>query len=110
MHNTFYCNKLYQNHSSNLDFSYLVKKAKRLQTNIDFNNITDSGIYYMDGASIWLNIPVSNITNCYLIVFSLNPTRCTQIILPGNDEFTYYRSTSTDNKFWQRWKRVGGLI
>ena len=92
--------------NSNFDFSYLVKKAKMLQSNADLNNITDSGIYYMSGRPEWLNIPSSNVTNCYLIVFALSSSRCTQIILPGNKEYMYYRSTVTDNELWQKWKTI----
>lgn len=95
--------------NSNIDFSYLVKKAKDLQPKSDLNNITASGIYYMSGEPEWLNVPSSNVTNCYLIVFALSSSRCTQIILPGNDEYMYYRSTVTDQQLWQKWKQVGGL-
>ena len=95
--------------NSNFDFSYLVKKAKILQSNTDLNNIIDSGIYYMNDKSERLNVPSSNVTNCYLIVFGFSSYRCTQIILPGNDAFIYYRSTFTDNELWQKWKQVGGL-
>ena len=95
--------------NSNFDFSYLVKKAKMLQSNADLNNITDSGIYYMSGRSERLNVPSSNVTNCYLIVFALSSSRCTQIILPGNEEYMYYRSIVTDTELWQKWKQVGGL-
>lgn len=63
----------------------------------------------MNGKSEWLNVPGSNVTNCYLIVFAQNSKRCTQIILPGNDAFIYYRSSFTDNELWQKWKQVGGL-
>lgn len=92
--------------NSNFDFSYLVKKAKMLQSNADLNNITDSGIYYMSGRSERLNVPSSNVTNCYLIVFALSSSRCTQIILPGNEEYMYYRSIVTDTELWQKWKTV----
>lgn len=81
-----------------------------MQTKSDLNNITASGIYYLDGSPELLNIPTSNVTNCYLIVFALNAKRCTQIILPGNKEYIYYRSTFTDQQLWQKWKQVGALI
>lgn len=96
--------------NSNINFSYLVKKAKGLQTKSDLNNITASGIYYLDGSPEWLNLPISNVTNCYLIVFALNAKRCTQIILPGNAEYIYYRSTFTDQQLWKKWKQAGALI
>lgn len=87
----------------------MVKKAKDLQSNADLNNITASGIYYLDGMSERLNVPTSNATNCYLIVFALNSRRCTQIVLPGNDDHIYYRSTFTDKESWKKWKQAGGL-
>jgi hypothetical protein len=87
----------------------LVRKAKNLEPNTDLNTITTSGIYYLSNTATWGNAPNTKVTNCYLIVFALNSKRCTQIILPGNDEYIYYRSTFTDNKLWQKWKQVGGL-
>ena len=95
--------------NSNINFSYLVKKAKDLQPKSDLNNITASGIYYLNSSPEWLNTPISRVTNCYLIIFALSSSRCTQIILPGNEEYMYYRSTVTDNELWQKWKQVGGL-
>ncbi len=90
--------------NNNIEFSTLVKKAKNLQPKSDLNNITASGIYYLDSSPEWLNTPISRVTNCYLIVFALNAKRCTQIILPGNSEYIYYRSTFTDQQLWQKWK------
>lgn len=90
--------------NNNIEFSTLVKKAKNLQPKSDLNNITTSGIYYLDSSPEWLNTPISRVTNCYLIVFALNAKRCTQIILPGNSEYIYYRSTFTDQQLWQKWK------
>ena len=90
--------------NNNIEFSTLVKKAKNLQPKSDLNNITASGIYYLDSSPEWLNTPISRVTNCYLIVFALNTKRCTQIILPGNSEYIYYRSTFTDQQLWQKWK------
>lgn len=95
--------------NSNINFSYLVKKAKDLQPKSDLNNITDSGIYYLNSIPEWLNVPISSVTNCYLIVIAFSAKRCTQIILPGNSEYIYYRSTFTDQQLWQKWKQVGGL-
>lgn len=95
--------------NNNINFSYLVKKAKNLPTKSDLNNITASGIYYLDGSPEWLNVPTSNVTNCYLIVFALNAKRCTQIILPGNADYIYYRSTFTDQQLWKKWKQAGAL-
>lgn len=90
--------------NNNIEFSTLVKKAKNLQPKSDLNDITASGIYYLDSSPEWLNTPISRVTNCYLIVFALNAKRCTQIILPGNSEYIYYRSTFTDQQLWQKWK------
>lgn len=96
--------------NSNINFSYLIKKAKFLQPKSDLNNITASGIYYLNSSPEWLNVPISRVTNCYLIVFALNAKRCTQIILPGNSEYIYYRSTFTDQQLWQKWKQAGAII
>lgn len=90
--------------NNNIEFSTLVKKAKNLQPKSDLNDITASGIYYLNSSPEWLNTPISRVTNCYLIVFALNAKRCTQIILPGNSEYIYYRSTFTDQQLWQKWK------
>ena len=90
--------------NNNIEFSTLVKKAKDLQPKSDLNNKTTSGIYYLDSTPEWLNAPTSNATNCYLIVFALNAKRCTQIILPGNADYIYYRSTFTDKESWKKWK------
>lgn len=95
--------------NSNIEFSTLIRKAKNLEPNTDLNTITTSGIYYLPNAVTWGNTPNTKVTNCYLIVFALNSKRCTQIILPGNDEYIYYRSTFTDNELWQKWKQAGAL-
>ena len=95
--------------NSNINFSYLVKKAIILDPNTDLNTVIKSGIYYLQNAATWGNAPNSNVTNSYLLVFTFITNRCTQIILPGNDAFIYYRSTFTDNESWQKWKTVGGL-
>ena len=93
--------------NSNIDFSYLVKKAIVLDAYTDLNTVTESGIYYLPNVATWGNAPNSKVTNCYLIVFEFGSTnRCTQIILPGNDEFMYYRSKYTDNENWQKWKTI----
>lgn len=39
--------------NSNIDFSYLVNKAKNLEPNTDLNTITTSGIYYLLNAVAW---------------------------------------------------------
>lgn len=92
--------------NSNIDFSYLVKKAKMLDAYTDLNTVTEPGIYYLRNAATWGNAPNSKVTNCYLVVFGFSTNRCTQIILPGNDEFMYYRSKYTDNENWQKWKTI----
>lgn len=95
--------------NSNIEFSTLVNKAKNLEPNTDLNTITTSGIYYLLNAVAWENAPNTKVTNSYLIVIAVNTKRCAQILLPGNDEYIYYRSTFTDNELWQKWKQVGGL-
>ena len=95
--------------NSNIEFSTLVRKAKNLELNTDLNTITTSGIYYLPNAATWGNAPNTTVTNSYLIVIAFLAKRCTQIILPGNDEYIYYRSTFTDNELWKKWKQVGGL-
>lgn len=80
-----------------------------LEPNTDLNTVIESGIYYLPNAATWGNTPASNVTNSYLVVISFSTKRCTQIILPGNDAFIYYRSSFTDNELWQKWKQVGGL-
>lgn len=95
--------------NSNIEFSTLVNKAKILEPNTDLNTITTSGIYYLLNAVAWENAPNTKVTNSYLIVIAVNTKRCAQILLPGNDEYIYYRSTFTDNELWQKWKQVGGL-
>lgn len=87
----------------------MVKKAENLEPNTDLNTITKSGIYYLRNAATWGNAPNTKVTNSYLIVIAFLVKRSTQIILPGNDEYIYYRSTITDNESWQKWKQVGGL-
>lgn len=96
--------------NSNIEFSTLVNKAKNLEPNTDLNTITTSGIYYLLNAVAWENAPNTKVTNSYLIVIAVNTKRCTQILLPGNDEYIYYRSTYTDNTLWQKWKQAGALI
>ena len=96
--------------NSNIDFSYLVNKAKNLEPNTDLNTITTSGIYYLLNAVAWGNAPNTEVTNSYLIVIAVNTKRCAQILLPGNDEYIYYRSTYTDDTLWQKWKQAGALI
>ena len=96
--------------NSNIEFSTLVNKAKNLEPNTDLNTITTSGIYYLLNAVAWENAPNTKVTNSYLIVIAVNTKRCAQILLPGNDEYIYYRSTYTDNTLWQKWKQAGALI
>lgn len=96
--------------NSNIEFSTLVNKAKNLEPNTDLNTIITSGIYYLLNTATWGNAPNTKVTNSYLIVIAANTKRCTQILLPGNDEYIYYRSTYTDNTLWQKWKQAGALI
>lgn len=90
--------------NNNIEFSTLVNKAKNLEPNTDLNTITTSGIYYLLNAVAWENAPNTKVTNSYLIVIAVNTKRCAQILLPGNDEYIYYRSTYTDNTLWTNWK------
>lgn len=96
--------------NSNIEFSTLVNKAKNLEPNTDLNTITTSGIYYLLNTAAWGNAPNTKVTNSYLIVIAVSTKRCTQILLPGNDGYIYYRSTYTDNTLWQKWKQAGTLI
>lgn len=96
--------------NSNIEFSTLVNKAKNLEPNTDLNTIITSGIYYLLNTAAWGNAPNTKVTNSYLIVIAANTKRCTQILLPGNDEYIYYRSTYTDDTLWQKWKQAGALI
>lgn len=90
--------------NNNIEFSTLVNKAKNLEPNTDLNTITTSGIYYLLNTAVWGNAPNAKVTNSYLIVIAVNTKRCAQILLPGNDEYIYYRSTYTDNTLWTNWK------
>lgn len=77
-----------------------------LDAHTDLNTVIKSGIYYLPNEATWGNAPNTKVTNSYLIVIALLAKRCTQIILPGNDEYIYYRSTFTDNESWQKWKTI----
>lgn len=86
--------------NSNLPFG----ATKPLNTAFDYNDITTTGLYYLDGSDPALakNRP-GDCTNCYMLVFASRPTRVCQIILPGNDDRAWIRSTVTDSSEWRSW-------
>lgn len=89
--------------NSNLPFG----ATKLLNTAFDYNDITTTGLYYLDGSDPALakNRP-GDCTNCYMLVFASRPTRVCQIILPGNDDRAWIRSTVTDSSEWRSWVAI----
>lgn len=89
--------------NSNLPFG----ATKPLNTAFDYNDITTTGLYYLDGSDPALakNRP-GDCTNCYMLVFASRPTRVCQIILPGNDDRAWIRSTVTDSSEWRSWVAI----
>lgn len=89
--------------NSNLPFG----ATKPLNTAFDYNDITTTGLYYLNGPG-----PISSknrpadCTNCYMLIFASIPTRTCQIILPGNDSRAWIRSTMTDSNKWQSWAAI----
>ena len=95
--------------NSNITLYTLINNAITLYSDSDLNKLTTSGLYYLFDASNVQNAPNEYVTNSYVLVFAKTDKRVTQIILPGNDEYIYYRSTFTDNELWKKWKQAGGL-
>ena len=89
--------------NSNLPFG----ATKPLNTAFDYNDITTTGLYYLDGfdPALAKNRP-ADCTNCYMLVFAFMPTRVCQIILPGNDDRAWIRSTVTDSSEWRSWVAI----
>ena len=89
--------------NSNLPFG----ATKPLNTAFDYNDITTTGLYYLDGSDPALakNRP-GDCTNCYMLVFASRPTRVCQIILPGNNDRAWIRSTVTDSSEWRSWVAI----
>lgn len=89
--------------NSNLPFG----ATKPLNTAFDYNDFTTTGLYYLDGfdPALAKNRP-GDCTNCYMLVFASRPTRVCQIILPGNDDRAWIRSTVTDSSEWRSWVTI----
>ena len=87
--------------------SILTRSAILLEQAFDYNELKTTGAYYLTGSDPALakNRP-ADCTNCYMLVFALIPTRVCQIILPGNDDRAWIRSTVTDNSEWRSWVAI----
>ena len=87
----------------------LFGSATSIDYSFDYNDQKNTGVYYLNtslpaGAS---NRPADNCTNCYLLVIRKeNLNRITQIVLPGNLPYIYYRSQKTDSNNWHEWKAI----
>lgn len=78
-----------------------------LEQAFDYNELKTTGAYYLTGSEPALakNRP-ADCTNCYILVFTFIPTRVCQIILPGNDDRAWIRSTVTDSSEWRSWVAI----
>lgn len=87
--------------------SILTRSAILLEQAFDYNELKTTGAYYLTGSDPALakNRP-ADCTNCYMLVFTLIPTRVCQIILPGNDDRAWIRSTVTDSSEWRSWVAI----
>ena len=87
--------------------SILTRSAILLEQAFDYNELKTTGAYYLTGSDPALakNRP-ADCTNCYMLVFALIPTRVCQIILPGNDDRAWIRSTVTDSREWRSWVAI----
>lgn len=87
--------------------SILTRSAILLEQAFDYNELKTTGAYYLTGSDPALakNRP-ADCTNCYMLVFALIPTRVCQIILPGNDDRAWIRSTVTDSSEWRSWVAI----
>lgn len=87
--------------------SILTRSAILLGQAFDYNELKTTGAYYLTGSDPALakNRP-ADCTNCYILVFALIPTRVCQIILPGNDDRAWIRSTVTDSSEWRSWVAI----
>lgn len=87
--------------------SILTRSAILLKQAFDYNELKTTGAYYLTGPDPALaeNRP-ANCTNCYMLVFALRPTRVCQIVLPGNNDRAWIRSTVTDSSEWRSWVAI----
>ena len=87
--------------------SILTRSAILLEQAFDYNELKTTGAYYLTGSDPALakNRP-ADCTKCYMLVFALIPTRVCQIILPGNDDRAWIRSTVTDSSEWRSWVTI----
>lgn len=87
--------------------SILTRSAILLEQAFDYNELKTTGAYYLTGSDPALakNRP-ADCTNCYILVFAFIPTRVCQIILPGNDDRAWIRSTVTDSSEWRSWVAI----
>ena len=85
----------------------LARSAILLEQAFDYNELKTTGAYYLKGSDPALakNRP-ADCTNCYMLVFAFSPTRVCQIILPGNDDRAWIRSTVTDSSEWRSWVTI----
>ena len=95
-------NELYSN-----PLSILARSAILLEQAFDYTDLKTTGAYYLKGSDPALakNRP-ADCTNCYMLVFAFSPTRVCQIILPGNDNRAWIRSTVTDSSEWRSWVAI----
>ena len=87
--------------------SILTRSAILLEQAFDYNELKTTGAYYLTGSDPALakNRP-ADCTNCYILFFAFIPTRVCQIILPGNDDRAWIRSTVTDSSEWRSWVAI----
>lgn len=87
--------------------SILTRSAILLEQAFDYNELKTTGAYYLTGSEPTLakNRP-ADCTNCYMLVFAFMPNRVCQIILPGNDDRAWIRSTVTDSSEWRSWVAI----
>ena len=98
---------LYDSKLNSNPLSILTRSAILLEQAFDYNELKTTGAYYLTGSDPALakNRP-ADCTNCYILVFAFIPTRVCQIILPGNDDRAWIRSTVTDSSEWQSWVAI----
>lgn len=80
----------------------LDKIPKKLTGTVDLNNITETGIYDLSGATKLINSPAGS-TSSYLEVITTADGKSYQTVHHMNGYPTYYRGYTEDNKFieWQ---------
>ena len=89
-----------------LSSNSLLGNVTVLNSAFDYNSLTKTGLYYLDGAQPTesANRPNTGNTNCFLLILAKSNVRCFQIVFPGNDNQIYYRNTVTDSSEWHSWK------